>query len=338
MAVADRTPFFSIIISTRDRPELFQIALRSVLQQSFEHKEVVVVIDGSTDANQALYSELEIQHPDVTFLKLVQRPDGHGPSYTMNFGAHHSSGRYLCFLDDDDQWTDANYLDHVAGNISAAKEHVDLHYSNQRAVGANGVMHTQDIWLSDLIPRAVHRQKNSADCYYVDTEFLLSGSGFAHLNCSIFERNFYQSLGGMDEDIRYENDRDIFIRSIDAARVILFSTRFTSLHNIPDVKAKRNISTMNSSIQKKLYQMRVYDKGISLCKQDQVVSFCCHAKTYELKHAAAIMANGNRYRSAAHYARAALINGFNLRWLAYTLYLSIQSWIKPRNVSDDNTQ
>lgn len=308
------------------------------MEQSFAQKEIVVVVDGSSDANLALYAQLQKQYPGVTFLNLVHRPDGHGSSYSMNFGAQHSSGRYLCFLDDDDYWTDANYLEHVACNISAAKQPVEVHYSNQRAVDSNGTMQTQDIWLSELIPGVTQREKNSEDCYRVDTAFLLSGGGFAHLNCSIFERNFYQSLGGMDESIRYENDRDVFIRSIDAASVILFSTRFTSLHNIPDVNAKKNLSTVHSSMQKKLYQMRVYDKGISLCKKDEVVRFCCRGKTYELKHAATLLAKSKRYRGAAHYARAALISGFNPRWLAFTVYLTVQSWLKPQNVSEDNSK
>ncbi|MCB1689011.1 MAG: glycosyltransferase family 2 protein [Halioglobus sp.] len=336
MVSEDTDPFFSIIISTRDRPGLFQVALRSVLEQTFARKEIVVVLDGSTAQNLALYAELESQHEDVSFQKLVHRPNGHGQSYTMNFGANHSRGRYLCFLDDDDQWTDENYLQHVFDNITAAGKPVDLHYSNQRAVDSHGVMQTKNVWLDDLIPRAIHQPKNADDSYLVDTEFLLSGSGFAHLNCSIFERDFYESLGGMDESIRYENDRDIYIRSVDAASVILFSTRYTSLHNIPDINAKNNMSTVSSSIQKKLYQMRVYDKGIALCKQDTVIHFCCRGKTYELKHAATMLAENKRYRSAAQYARAALLNGFNPRWLAYTLYLSVQAWINPHSPANDN--
>jgi hypothetical protein len=35
---ATQAPFFSIILSTRDRPELFQIALQSVLDQTFADK------------------------------------------------------------------------------------------------------------------------------------------------------------------------------------------------------------------------------------------------------------------------------------------------------------
>lgn len=330
MALEDKDPFFSIIISTRDRPELFQIALRSVLEQSFAQKEIVVVIDGSSDENLALYTALEKKYTQVTFLRLVHRPNGHGQSYTMNFGANNSHGEYLCFLDDDDQWTDENYLEHVYNSVTTSKEPVDLHYSNQRAVDSKGIMQTKNLWLDDLIPTVMHRAKRSAeDSYIVDTTFLLSSSGFAHLNCSIFERNFFSSLDGMDESIRYENDRDIYIRSIDAAKVILFSTRYTSLHNIPDANAKNNMSTVSSNIQKKLYQLRVYDKGISLCKQENVVNFCCRGKVYEMKHAATILAEGDRYNSAAHYARAALLNGFNVRWLGYTLYLTVKAWFKP---------
>lgn len=335
MALEEKDPFFSIIISTRDRPGLFQVALQSVLDQSFAHTEVIVVLDGSTDENLARYAIIESQHPSVRFLRLVHRPNGHGQSYTMNFGAYKSRGRYLCFLDDDDQWTDDSYLEHVFNNLSAANESVELHYSNQRAINSDGVMQERDVWLDDLIPRAVYETPNAVDSYRVDARFLLSGSGFGHLNCSIFERQFYASLGGMDESIRYENDRDIFIRSIDAAKIILFSTRHTSLHNIPDVNAKNNMSTVNSDIQKKLYQMRVYDKGISLCKKKEVILFCSMGKVYEMKHAATMLARSHRYRSAAFYARSALLNGFNPRWLGYTLYLTVQSWLKPQVSSGD---
>ncbi|CAA0123419.1 GalNAc(5)-diNAcBac-PP-undecaprenol beta-1,3-glucosyltransferase [Halioglobus japonicus] len=336
MASDDEPPFFSIVIPTRDRPALFQVALRSVLQQRFVNKEIIVVVDGSSDENLAQYTELEQQNPDVTFLRLLHRPNGHGQSYTMNLGADESRGQYLCFLDDDDQWTDDNYLDHVYTNITAAGKPVDIHYSNQRAVDSNGVMQTKNLWLADLIPRAQTQTRNGEDSYLVDAEFLLSSGGFAHLNCSIFERTFYFSLNGMDESIRYENDRDVYIRSIDAAKVILYSTRYTSLHNIPDVNAKNNMSTVNSSVQKKLYQLRVYDKGIALCEQDIVIRFCCMGKMYELKHTATLLAQDKRYRSAAQYARATLLNGFNLRWLAYTVYLTFKAWFDPGSPSHDN--
>jgi len=329
----EEPPYFSIILCTRDRPELFYIALQSVLQQSFSNKEIIVVIDGSADSNLQRYRDLEKKFSDIAFYELEHRANGHGQSYAMNYGVHNSSGRYLCFLDDDDYWTDSEYLTRVHSCISKSSEPVDVHYSNQKAVFSDGTPHEQPVWIDDLADKVDHHSLLAEDSYYVDVTFLLSSGGFAHLNCSIFNREFYLSQGGMDETIRYENDRDIYIRSIDSARTILYSTRYVSLHNIPDGTKKSNMSTVSSKIEKKLYQMRVFDKGISLSKNPAVVRFCCKAKMYELKHAARILAQNQQYRGAAHYARAALSNGFNIRWLAYTLYLIAMVWLGRGNSS-----
>ncbi len=333
MATLEKAPFVSIIISTRNRPTVFQNALHSVLDQSFSDKEVVVVIDGSSDENLAQYRDLKKQYQNIVFCELEHRPNGHGQSYAMNYGVARSSGMYLCFLDDDDHWIDDTYLERLFDSINACETPVDVHYSNQKAIFADGTAQQENVWIQDLIPKVDPKKGNHGDSYLVDAPFLLSSEGFAHLNCSALRREFFLSLGGMDESIRYENDRDVYIRSVDAARVILFSTHFMSLHNIPDVKQKNNMSTISTDIDKKMYQLRVYDKGISLSKKDIVVSFCCRAKGYELKHAARILANSGAYRSAAHYAKEALLIGFNFRWLAYTLWLICQAVFRPNNPS-----
>lgn len=321
----ESNPFFSVILSTRDRPELFQTALHSIADQNFADKEIVVVVDGSSDENLAEYKNIEQQHTAVVFHFLTHRSNGHGQSYAMNYGASKSSGTYLCFLDDDDEWTDTSYLQNVADAIAATSGEADVHYSHQKAQFADGSPQTEQVWLEDLIPQVNEADAVCEGTYRVDAGFLLTSAGFAHLNCSVFSRAFYQSIGGMDESIRYENDRDVFIRSIDAAKTILMSTRYMSLHHIPDVNKKDNMSTMSSNIEKKLYQMRVYDKGIALGQSPVVISFCRRAKTYEQKHLATILDQNGDVRSAAQYAREALLGGFNLRWLAYTLQVSFKA-------------
>lgn len=322
-------PFFSIILATRDRPQMFMTALHSIADQTFESKEVIVVVDGSSDENMAQYQRIEQQRPDVTFHYLTHRDKGHGQSYSVNYGSSKSNGQYLCFLDDDDEWTDLAYLQTLHDSITACKEPVDVHYSNQKAMFANGKPQTELVWLEDRIPKVKDFPAVAEGAYRVDRSFLLGSAGFGHLNCSAFSRQFFDSINGMDESIRYENDRDLFIRSIDEARVILFSTRYMSLHHIPDNSRKDNMSTMASNIEKKLYQMRVYDKGIALGNSKEVVTFCRRAKTYEQKRLANILEENGNLRSAAQYAREALLSGFNLRWLAYTLMLSTRALFQP---------
>ena len=329
MTDAEQRPYFSITLSTRNRPELFRVALASVTDQTFGAKEVIVVVDGSSDENLRAYCALDEQYTQVTFHYLAHRPNGHGQSYSMNVGAANAGGDYLCFLDDDDQWTDERYLEKVHENIEASANRVDMHYANQKAQFADGSPQTENVWLEDLIPRVGTRPHNHGNSYRVDADFLFLSDGFAHLNCSIFRRGFYESIGGMDESIRYENDRDVYIRAVDAAEEVLFTTDYISLHNIPDVAKRTNMSTMASDIDKKLYQMRVYDKGIALAQKPATVKHCRRGKVYELKHTTSILATQKRYRPAMHYAREALLSGFTLRWLAYTLFVSVQALLRP---------
>ncbi len=327
--MASEPPFFSVIIPTRNRPVWFQRALQSALDQTFMNREILIVVDGSTDACLEKYRESEALYPGVQFHYLVHRPAGHGQSYSMNAGAMNTFGGYLCFLDDDDFWTDETYLQKAYENIQASAQPVDVHYSNQRALYSDNVVQTQSVWLEDLVPQLDPGWRNCNNSYFVDTDFLLRSAGFAHLNCSIFSREFYESINGMDESIRYENDRDVFIRAVDTAAVMLYNTDYVSQHNIPDVSKKENMSTVGSDIEKKLYQMRVYDKGICFCNHPAVVRFCRRGKTYEQKHAARILARKGCFSDAFYYAREALLTGFNLRWLGYTLYLGFMNLTRP---------
>lgn len=325
MTASDSPPYFSVIIPTRNRPVLFEKALQSVAGQSFPNIEIIVVVDGSDEAHLPAYQQLAASYPQSRFHYLINRPNGHGQSYSMNFGAAQSRGEYLCFLDDDDYWTDEDYLARSHASLTQSESTVDLHYSNQHAYFADGRRQEEDVWLEDLLPKLSNARAHINDSYFVDAEFLMQSSGFGHLNCSMFRREFYHLIGGMDETIRYENDRDVFIRSVDHGETILYSKHFISRHNIPDTSKRDNMSTVSSAVDKKLYQLRVYDKGLCMGKQHCVIDHCRRGKTYELKHITRILAESGEMISAAYYARAALLNGFNLRWLAYAAYLSMKS-------------
>jgi len=150
--MATTTPFFSIIIPTRNRPKLFLLALKSVLKQSFPNKEIIIVNDGSTGNFLEQYKLIKKKYPKISFYYLQHRPNGHGQSYSMNYGVDQAQGKYLCFLDDDDYWTDNNHLQKAYSHISTYPFSVDLYYSNQKAYFSNGKEQTNNVWLEDLIP------------------------------------------------------------------------------------------------------------------------------------------------------------------------------------------
>jgi glycosyltransferase involved in cell wall biosynthesis len=92
-------PYISVVIPTRARPQMLRRAIRSVLLQTFQGWEIVVVLDGE-DAVTAKVVE-EFGDPRITLLRLHAIVGG---SQARNLGAGKARGRYIALLDDDDEW------------------------------------------------------------------------------------------------------------------------------------------------------------------------------------------------------------------------------------------
>lgn len=92
-------PTVSVVIPTLGRPGLVKRAIDSVLCQSMSDFEVIVVVDGEDPATLAILDGIV----DPRLRRIVQRVQG-GPGVARNTGALASTGRWVAFLDDDDEW------------------------------------------------------------------------------------------------------------------------------------------------------------------------------------------------------------------------------------------
>jgi glycosyltransferase involved in cell wall biosynthesis len=236
--------YFSVIMATRNKPAEFRIAVDSVLAQSFRDIEIIVVNDGSEDGCQAQYSAIlnTINGVPVQVVSLVQRPNGHGQSYAINSGVGKTKAPYVCFLDDDDYWTDPHLLERAADVISSSP--VDLYMANQAAY-KGAVPQSGPIWLEDLGPILEHlgRRPGRNGSYTVSVEDLLKSRSFCHLNTLIVRRTLYEDIGGMEETIRWGCDHDVYLRLIDHATVMSFMPVVVSRDNIPDSAEKSSMTT-----------------------------------------------------------------------------------------------
>ena len=94
-------PFFSVVIPVFNRATLIGATLESVLAQTHNDWEIVVVDDGSTDDSLAVIESYRERFG--ARLKLVPQPNcGNGAA--RNRGIRESSGRYVALLDSDDLW------------------------------------------------------------------------------------------------------------------------------------------------------------------------------------------------------------------------------------------
>ncbi|MDD2636962.1 MAG: glycosyltransferase family 2 protein, partial [Bacteroidales bacterium] len=93
-------PFFSIIIPTYNRANMLPVALQSVLNQTFQDWECIVVDDGSDDNTRELLQQWI--EKDNRFRYIYQ--ENAERSAARNNGINNAKGDYICFLDSDDYY------------------------------------------------------------------------------------------------------------------------------------------------------------------------------------------------------------------------------------------
>ena len=91
-------PDISVIIPVYNRADRITGCVESVLAQTLNPKEVIVVDDGSTDGTKTL---LESYGSDIT---LFVNKHNKGVSFARNRGVEVTQGQWLAFLDSDDRW------------------------------------------------------------------------------------------------------------------------------------------------------------------------------------------------------------------------------------------
>ena len=102
---------FSVIIPTYNRVSFVTNAIDSVLCQSLNDYEIVVINDGSTDATTQVLSQYGETIPVLSQANC-------GVSAARNRGIENANGRWIAFLDSDDEWNE-NYLAQQFERISS---------------------------------------------------------------------------------------------------------------------------------------------------------------------------------------------------------------------------
>src|SRR3989344_2431237 len=89
----------SVIIPTHNRPESLKKAINSVLGQTYQDLEVIVIDDGLEKRAIEIINSFNDSR-----LKYIQHLEEKGGSAARNTGIKNSSGEFIAFLDDDDEW------------------------------------------------------------------------------------------------------------------------------------------------------------------------------------------------------------------------------------------
>ena len=114
MNSASRQPLVSVIIIFFNAERFISEAIESVLRQTYDNWELLLVDDGSSDGSSAIALRYAQQYPERLRYLDHAGHENRGMSASRNLGIRHGRGKYIGFLDSDDVWLEQKLERQVA--------------------------------------------------------------------------------------------------------------------------------------------------------------------------------------------------------------------------------
>jgi len=183
------TPFFSVIMPTYNRAFCICDAIDSLLAQTYQNFEFIIVDDCSTDDTNELVKKIyENEFKSGRFI-YTKHERNKGLNAARNTGVRLAKNEWIVFLDDDNKLF-PNYLETYASYITEHPE-IRMFYAQVERKTETGVA-------LQGIP--------------FDYSFLLRGN-FIDMGVFVYNKAVYNEIGEFDERLRRRTDYDFILRS-----------------------------------------------------------------------------------------------------------------------------
>ncbi len=213
-------PCVSVVIPTYNRAKWLPRAMQSVQKQRYEHWELLIVDDASTDETEEIVSDAASSDARLRYLRNNRKK---GVSGARNTGIDHARLDYVAFLDSDDEWHPHHLSDcldvlhavdegHMVDGVVAQVE--------RRRCGTGELFGSRKKFGEDIRDANTGRLSNS----HLFQQYL-AGSGPLEIQTLVMRR---ESIGNtrFDEDLKMGEDGFFFMEFFEANR------RFVGLDSV----------------------------------------------------------------------------------------------------------
>lgn len=244
-------PAVSVVIPTFQRADILPCALMSVLQQSFQNSEIIVVDDGSTDNTWEVASWFRELDNRVCYIY----QENQGPGSARNTGIRASQADLIALLDSDDAWL-PNKLEHQV-QVMKAFPNIDLLLTNSQYISTletrRPVQRTNyyhDYVLSHFNPRPLDG---------FEGVYLIGDANFpAKITLKnvflpttvMFRKRAWAEIGGFNEEFRGPEDLDFWVRAA------LKKCQFAYTSHVGAIYYKNETSLVQASEKSYLEQLK----------------------------------------------------------------------------------
>lgn len=126
-------PEVSVIIPTHNRAAMLLRAVRSVLEQTYQDFELIIVDDGSTDNTEE--NIRQISDLRIAYIKLEEKSGS--SARPRNIGISRAKGKYIALLDSDDEWM-PDLLQRLVQKMETAGKGVEVVYCGLIVLSSEG--------------------------------------------------------------------------------------------------------------------------------------------------------------------------------------------------------
>lgn len=198
----------TILIPTKDRPDLLRRAINSALISAPELAEVLVVDDKSNPPAQNVVNEFSDPR-----LKLLLNDGPNGAAAARNFGIKTALGEVVFFLDDDDEIL-SDYCDRVLNTVLPSHPDIAYGFSACRIAGQNPDDVSGDTIANNKLPNGIIAQS-------APFRRKLCGFGMGFW----IKRDVLNELGPIDEGFATNEDTEYLCRLINAGKPAWFDAQ-----------------------------------------------------------------------------------------------------------------
>ena len=206
-------PLVSIVIPTFKRPDFLKRTLESVLKQTYENIEIIVVDDNNKDINRTKTENIMDNYSNYINIIYIKHEKNKGGSAARNTGWKNSNGKYITFIDDDDEIDENKILRQVE-----CLEKLDNSW---------GVCYTSYHVLKPGNKIIYSAEKRSGELYVESlarTLFMGSGSNL------LLRKSIVDFIGGYDESFIRNQDIEFLVRVLEITKIAYVDEDLLTVH------------------------------------------------------------------------------------------------------------
>lgn len=197
------------IITTHNRIDVLPRAIKSVLNQTYENIELIVVSDGQFESTDRLMEEFT-SNPIIRYISYNPAKGG---NHARNQGILNANGEYIAFLDDDDEWLPEKIEKQM--EIILGNDDIGLVYAGKNIIYVN-----QDINYKSIPAKPK-----------VSSESILISNFIGSTSCVLVRKNALLQCGMFDENLKAFQDFDLWIRICQKYKVDVVSMPLINYYN-----------------------------------------------------------------------------------------------------------